>query len=59
VDPVLQLKDGLVGAGVQRVAALRQLQGDERDDAAHELELWEQLLVLLARSTPDESLLPQ
>jgi hsp70-interacting protein len=59
VDPVLQLKEALVGAGVERVNTLRQLQGDERDDAAHQLELWEQLLVLLARSAPDESLLPQ
>lgn len=59
VDCILQRKDRLVALGVPRVAALRQLTGEDREDASVELETWEQLLVLLARATPDDGVLPQ
>lgn len=54
VNAVLQRKDALAATGVRRVAAIRQLQGEERDYANIELELWESILVLLARAQPDD-----
>jgi hsp70-interacting protein len=59
VDAVLQLKEALASAGVERISVLRQLQGEQREDASHELELWEQLLRLLATATPDANTMPQ
>jgi hsp70-interacting protein len=58
---VLPLKDALAGAGVERISALRRLEGEEREDAARELELWERLLRLLAEAAPapDGSATPQ
>ena len=53
VDTVLSRKDTLVAHGVQRVSALRALTGEEREYAAVELEHWENLLVQIARATPD------
>jgi len=58
VNTILDRKNGLVAQGVQRVAALRALTGDEREFAAAELETWEALLVLLARATPDSDETP-
>lgn len=46
-------KAALATLGVQRIAALRALTGEDREFAAVELEHWEQLLVLLARAEPD------
>lgn len=54
VNAVLSRKDSLVATGVRRVAAIRELQGDERDYANIELELWESVLVLLSRAQPDD-----
>jgi hsp70-interacting protein len=59
VDAVLRLKGPLVGAGVAQISALRQLQGEEREEASHRLELWEQLLRLLASAAPNASAVPQ
>jgi hsp70-interacting protein len=58
---VLPLRDALAGAGVERISALRRLEGEEREDAARELELWERLLRLLAEavSAPDGSATPR
>jgi hsp70-interacting protein len=53
VNIILDRKDALVAQGVQRISALRALTGEEREFASVELELWENLLVLLARATPD------
>jgi bacterioferritin-associated ferredoxin len=53
VNTVLDRKDALVAQGVQRVAALRALTGEEREFASVELEHWENLLVQLSRASPD------
>lgn len=53
VNVVLQRKNALVALGVQRIAALRALTGEEREFAAVELEHWESVVVLLARAVPD------
>ena len=54
VNAVLSRKESLVATGVRRVAAIRELQGEERDFANIELELWESVLVLLSRAEPDD-----
>jgi len=54
VNLLLDRKGSVASAGVQRVSALRSLEGEEREYAAVELELWEKVLILLARATPDE-----
>lgn len=54
VNVVLEQKNTLAARAVERVAALRALTGDDGEYAATELELWESILVLLARTTPDE-----
>lgn len=53
VNTILDRKNGLVALGVRRVAALRQLTHEEREMAEVELEHWERLLVLLARTARD------
>ena len=53
VNVVLERKNNLVARAVERVAALRALTDDDREYAAVELELWESILVLLSRATPD------
>lgn len=53
VNMVLQRKNMLVARGVERIAQLRSLTGEDREYAATELELWESILVLLARAEPD------
>ena len=58
VNIVLERKNALVAQGVQRVAALRALTGDDRGYASVELEHWESILVLLARATPDVAAAP-
>mmetsp|Transcript_9784 Transcript_9784/g.23042 ORF Transcript_9784/g.23042 Transcript_9784/m.23042 type:complete len:160 (-) Transcript_9784:1009-1488(-) len=47
---LLERKQALVAFGVQRISALRLLEGEEKEFAAIELERWESFLVLLARS---------
>jgi len=47
---LLARKQALVGFGVQRIAALRSLEGEEKEFAEIELEKWESFLVVLARS---------
>ena len=54
----LERKTDLAARAVERVAALRALTGDDREYTATELELWESILVLLARATPDEVAAP-
>ena len=54
VNAVLSRKDHLAGMGVRRVTALRALTGEDREFGAVELELWENVIALLARATPDE-----
>lgn len=54
VNVVLDRKDTLVATGIRRVAAIRELQGEEREYANFELELWENILVLLARAQRDD-----
>lgn len=47
---LLARKQALVGFGVQRIAALRSIEGEEKEFAAIELEDWESFLKVLARS---------
>jgi len=54
VNAVLDRKDALVATGVRRVAAIREMHGEERACASIELELWEDILVLLARAQRDD-----
>jgi hsp70-interacting protein len=56
VNAVLSRKETLVATGVRRVAAIRELQREERDYANIELESWELVLVLLSRAEPDDEL---
>ncbi|KAL7568755.1 hypothetical protein ACA910_021747 [Epithemia clementina (nom. ined.)] len=43
-------KDSLTALGVRRIAALRALEGEDREFASMELELWETILGLLAQN---------
>jgi hsp70-interacting protein len=54
VNTVLDRKDALVSLGIQRVSAIRALEGEEREFASVELEHWENIVVLLARAQRDE-----
>jgi hypothetical protein len=54
VNAVLSRKESLVATGVRRVAAIRELEGEKRNFANIELELWESVLVLLSRAEPDD-----
>lgn len=54
VNVILDRRDAIASLGVRRVSALRGLTGEERDYALVELELWERVLVLLARATRDD-----
>lgn len=54
VNAVLSRKESLAATGVHRVAAIRELHGEEREYANIELELWEQILVLLSRAQLDD-----
>lgn len=47
---VLEKKDALIALGVQHITALRALMGEDREFAQVELEHWEGLMILLARS---------
>mmetsp|Transcript_1356 Transcript_1356/g.2055 ORF Transcript_1356/g.2055 Transcript_1356/m.2055 type:complete len:351 (+) Transcript_1356:49-1101(+) len=54
VDAMLEpRRSDVVALGIERVSALRALDGDERDFASVELEQWETLLLQLSRITPD------
>jgi len=47
-------KNNIVALGINRVATLRGLEGEEKEYAAIELEEWETLILQLSRITPDE-----
>merc|ERR1712176_158270 len=47
-------KNNIVTLGITRVATLRGLEGEEKEYAAGELEEWENLILQLSRTTPDE-----
>mmetsp|Transcript_88335 Transcript_88335/g.245902 ORF Transcript_88335/g.245902 Transcript_88335/m.245902 type:complete len:342 (+) Transcript_88335:91-1116(+) len=51
---ILQRKDKLAALGVQRIASLRALKGEDRELAQVELDHWENFMVLLARAEPDQ-----
>jgi len=55
VNVVLTRRDPVVAVAVKRVAAIRELTGDDREFATVELGLWESTLRLLARATEDEN----
>jgi hypothetical protein len=54
VNVVLERKDALVAAGTRRVSTIRELHGEERALADIEMELWEDILVLLASAQRDD-----
>eukprot|EP01083_Nonionella_stella_P115060 340713_1 len=54
VNSVLNMKSILVSVGVRRVAALRTLDGEEKEYIAEELNLWESLITDIARTPRDE-----
>lgn len=58
LNVILDRKNILVSRGVERVSAIRSLEGEEREFASVELELWENLLVLLARAEPGSAEAP-
>lgn len=58
VNAILEYKRTLVDRGVRRVAALRQLEGEDREFAQIELDHWESIISLLARTTPDSDPAP-
>jgi len=47
-------KNNIVTLGINRVATLRGIEGEEKEYAAGELEEWENLILQLSRTTPDE-----
>ena len=49
VDVVAACKNAIVGAGIKRVSDIRKMEGEDKDFASYELELWEALIVQLAR----------
>lgn len=51
---LLYRKDPLAAMGVQRIAVLRALMGEDREFAQIELDHWENFMVLLARAEPEE-----
>jgi len=53
VNAILSRKESLVGRGVERVTKIRKLSGEDREYASIELDLWENLIALLARAEPD------
>lgn len=54
VNAILDLKLPLVGLGVNRISYLRALDEEEAEYAKEELNLWESLMVELARARRDE-----
>ena len=59
VNVLLERKDALVTLGVEQIAALRSLSGEEREYVAVELTEWDELLRLLARAEPDQDETPR
>jgi hypothetical protein len=53
VKILLQRKNELVQMGVKRIASLRKLSSEDRALAQTELDSWENVMVLLARSEPE------
>ncbi len=54
VNSILDMKSSIVGLGVQRVAEIRTLEGEEKASTEEELRLWEQLIMELSRGIRDE-----
>ena len=42
-------KNAIVGVGIKRVSEIRKMEGEDKDFASYELELWEALIMQLAR----------
>jgi len=53
VNAILDRKNALISLGSQRVAALRNMEGDEKEYAQVELVLWLEILALVESATPD------
>eukprot|EP00548_Thalassiothrix_antarctica_P006445 CAMPEP_0194147194 /NCGR_PEP_ID=MMETSP0152-20130528/22576_1 /TAXON_ID=1049557 /ORGANISM="Thalassiothrix antarctica, Strain L6-D1" /LENGTH=365 /DNA_ID=CAMNT_0038847905 /DNA_START=57 /DNA_END=1154 /DNA_ORIENTATION=+ len=54
VNALLTRKNSIVALGIRRIATLRNLEGEEKEYAAIQLEEWETLIRQLSRITPDE-----
>jgi len=49
VKMIAACKNAIVGVGIKRVAEIRKMEGEDKEFASYELELWEALIVQLAR----------
>jgi hsp70-interacting protein len=54
VNAILDRKTSIAHLGVEKITALRRLDGEEREYAFTELESWEMLMIQLARAIADE-----
>lgn len=46
---ISQSRDSMVSIGIKRIGEVRKMEGDDREFASYELELWEALIVQLAK----------
>jgi len=49
VNMIATCKNAIVGVGIKRVSEIRKMKGEDKGFASYELELWEALIVQLAR----------
>ena len=49
VNMIAACKNAVVGVGIKRVSEIRKMEGEDKEFASYELELWESLIVQLAR----------
>ena len=49
VKVIAACKNAIVGVGIKRVSEIRKMEGEDKEFASYELELWEALIVQLAR----------
>lgn len=49
VKMIAACKNAIVGVGIKRVSEIRKMEGEDKEFASYELELWEALIVQLAR----------
>ena len=49
VNMIAACKNAVVGVGIKRVSEIRKMEGEDKEFASYELELWEALIVQLAR----------
>ena len=49
VKMIVACKNAIVGVGIKRVSEIRKMEGEDKEFASYELELWEALIVQLAR----------